>query len=261
MLYPCGIHFLISQLVANAALAVLLYRVGGGTEELTSYTIVLTGITALITMIPCIYFYKKDKTARVIGGLVPEKKKIRLNMGEGVLLLLLGAAFSVFANMLVALFQNVLNAQAYQENMKQIMDGKSYLMLIFWMGIVAPLAEEMVFRWLIYLRLRDYMKMGMAAVISGVFFGVYHMNLVQAVYAGILGIVFAYFLEITGSLWASVLLHMGANIWSLILPEFLLSLPEKYYVSTAMVVYAVLLCVLTVGMSYFKKRTVCRRME
>ena len=40
-------------------------------------------------------------------------------------------------------------------------------MMIFWMGIIAPAAEEMIFRWLIYLRLRDWLKMPVAAVISG----------------------------------------------------------------------------------------------
>ena len=56
-------------------------------------------------------------------------------------------------------------------------------------------------------------------VISGMIFGIYHGNLVQAVYAGILGMVFADFLEISGCLWSSVLLHMGANIWSLVSPD------------------------------------------
>lgn len=91
-------------------------------------------------------------------------------------------------------------------------------------------------------------------------FGVYHMNLTQAVYAGILGVVFAYFLEITGSLWASVLLHMGANIWSLLLPEMLLRMPEEQMIIAAMGIYIVLLCVLGTGSSYFKKRACRRRM-
>ena len=127
----------------------------------------------------------------------------RLSPGEGLLLFLMGLGFSQFANILVGLFQNVLNYQQYQQTMDQITFGKNILTMIFWMGIVAPIAEEVVFRWLIYLRLRDYMRTGAAILISAAFFGIYHMNLIQAVYAGILGAVFAYFLEITGSIWAS----------------------------------------------------------
>ena len=150
---------------------------GYGLEFYQSQTILMTGITALLTMIPCIWFYQKDKSARIVRGLIPEQPGKKLKPGEGILLLLVGASLATFANMLVALLQNVLNVQEYQENMAQITNGKSLFMLIFWMGVIAPLAEEIVFRWLIYLRLRDYTRVATAAVISGVFFGVYHMNL------------------------------------------------------------------------------------
>ena len=41
------------------------------------------------------------------------------------------------------------------------------------------------------------------------------MNLLQGVYATIMGLLFALILEWRGNLFASVFLHMGANIWSL----------------------------------------------
>ena len=90
--------------------------------------------------------------------------------------------------------------------------AKQMWFLILSMGIIAPLAEEIVFRWLIYLRLRDYMRMGAAAVISGLIFGIYHGNLVQAVYASLLGIVFAYILD---DQWMSVE-QCATCIWGLI---------------------------------------------
>ena len=186
---------LISQIVANVGLAVILKGMGGTMDDFNSHTIFLTGITALLTMIPCLYFYKRDVRARVTGGLIPKAGGRRLKAGEGLWLLLIGASLATFANMLVAALQNILPVREYQETMNQITSGKSIWMLVFWMGIVAPVAEEMVFRWLIYFRLRDYMRMGMAMAVSGILFGIYHMNLTQAVYASILGMMFAYFLE------------------------------------------------------------------
>ena len=97
-------------------------------------------------------------------------------------------------------------------------------MMIFWMGIIAPAAEEMIFRWLIYLRLRDWLKMPVAAVISGLIFGIYHGNIVQGIYASILGTAFAWILEMSGNIYSSMLLHMGANIWSLLISEYALDL-------------------------------------
>ena len=259
VVYPCGIHFLISQIVANVGLAVILKGMGGTMDDFNSHTIFLTGITALLTMIPCLYFYKKDVRARVMGGLIPKAGGRRLKAGEGLWLLLIGASLATFANMLVAALQNILPVREYQETMNQITSGKSIWMLVFWMGIVAPVAEEMVFRWLIYFRLRDYMRMGMAMAVSGILFGIYHMNLTQAVYASILGMMFAYFLEITGNLWASVLLHIGANCWSVLMPEILLSIPEKIYVPVVLTIEMILLFGLITGCSYFYKHKVRQR--
>ena len=259
VVYPCGIHFLISQIVANVGLAVILKGMGGTMDDFNSHTIFLTGITALLTMIPCLYFYKKDVRARVMGGLIPKAGGRRLKAGEGLWLLLIGASLATFANMLVAALQNILPVREYQETMNQITSGKSIWMLVFWMGIVAPVAEEMVFRWLIYFRFRDYMRMGMAMAVSGILFGIYHMNLTQAVYASILGMMFAYFLEITGNLWASVLLHIGANCWSVLMPEILLSIPEKIYVPAVLTIEKILLFGLITGCSYFYKHKVRQR--
>lgn len=259
VVYPCGIHFLISQIVANVGLAVILKGMGGTMDDFNSHTIFLTGITALLTMIPCLYFYKRDVRARVTGGLISKAGGRRLKAGEGLWLLLIGASLATFANMLVAALQNILPVREYQETMNQITSGKSIWMLVFWMGIVAPVAEEMVFRWLIYFRLRDYMRMGMAMAVSGILFGIYHMNLTQAVYASILGMMFAYFLEITGNLWASVLLHIGANCWSVLMPEILLRIPKEAYVPAVLAIEAILFAGLLTGISYFKKHMVNQR--
>ena len=241
VIYPCGIHFLISQIVAYSAVNYLLAS-GGTYEDYQSQVLMLTGLTGLLVLIPCAYLYSRDRRARVSGGLLPVKKVRRLSPGEGLLLFLMGLGFSQFANILVGLFQNVLNYQQYQQTMDQITFGKNILTMIFWMGIVAPIAEEAVFRWLIYLRLRDYVRTGAAILISAAFFGIYH-----------LGAVFAYFLEITGSIWASALLHMAANIWSLVFTEAAPWLLERN-LSWILLIYVTLLCIMIAGTAYFQRK-------
>lgn len=81
-----------------------------------------------------------------------------------------------------------------------------------------------VFRWLIYAAERDYTRVATAAI-SGVFL-VFITWILQAVYAGILPVVFTVFPGDLEALWPNVLLHMGANIWSLIL-GLLLQLENK----------------------------------
>ena len=219
-----------------------------------NHAILITGLTGIATMFPSLYFYQKDRRARMIVGLIKPGVTRHLKIGECLRILLMGAGFAQFANMLVNILGSFLNADAYQESMSQMTDGKSLLFLIVCMGIIAPLAEEMIFRWLIYLRLRDYMRAVPAMVISGVFFGIYHGNLVQGVYASILGILFAYFMELTGSLWASVLLHVGANIWSLILPELAGGILKKYPMGI-MLLLLILMAGMYTGTVYFQRQS------
>ena len=200
-------------------------HVGNVQERYYSYTLVITGLTGVLVMFPAVYFYRKDRIGRLIGGLTSVEEQ-RLSIPEMLLLLAAGAGFAQYANVLVAILQNWISS-SYGETMTKITSGKSLFMMIFWMGIIAPVAEEMIFRWLIYLRLRDHFSVLFSAVISAAFFGIYHGNVLQAVYAFVLGGIFAWFLEMGGNKWTSVLMHIGANTWILIFSEYAQTLVEK----------------------------------
>ena len=90
--YPCGIHFLISQIVGYAALW-LIRRSGGGIDEYYEQAIFLTGLTGILSMLPCLWFYSKDRIARRNGGLVLAQKPWKLDLPEMILFLGMGAAF------------------------------------------------------------------------------------------------------------------------------------------------------------------------
>ena len=177
----------------------------------------------------------------------------RLSVPEMLLLLAAGAGFAQYANVLVAILQNWISS-SYGETMTKITSGKSLFMMIFWMGIVAPIAEEMIFRWLIYLRLRDHFSVLFSAVISAAFFGIYHGNVLQAVYAFVLGGIFAWFLEMGGNKWTSVLMHIGANTWILIFSEYAQTLVEKAGAGSLLMIYGVFAATMIVGYQYFARR-------
>lgn len=86
--------------------------------------------------------------------------------------------------------------------------------MIFIVVIWSPFAEELIFRGMIFRTLRKGFSFVPAAVISGVAFGVYHMNWVQGVYAGALGILLAYTYEKTNSLAGCYLFHFMFNLSS-----------------------------------------------
>lgn len=90
--------------------------------------------------------------------------------------------------------------------------GVAFLAGLLIYGVLTPVAEEIVFRGLIYNRMKRYFPVGMSMIVCGVLFGVYHGNLVQAVYGIIMGIAITYCYEKYGSFAAPVLFHSLANL-------------------------------------------------
>lgn len=86
--------------------------------------------------------------------------------------------------------------------------------MLFIVAIWSPLAEELIFRAMIFRTLRKGFSFWPAALISGILFGVYHLNWVQGVYASILGVLLAYTYEKTNSLLGCYLLHFMFNMTS-----------------------------------------------
>ena len=76
--------------------------------------------------------------------------------------------------------------------------------------ICAPVVEELIFRKILLDRLRPFGDMP-AILISGLAFGLFHMNLYQFFYAAALGILFAGVVLKTGKIWHSMLLHAIVN--------------------------------------------------
>lgn len=87
----------------------------------------------------------------------------------------------------------------------------------FIVAIYAPVCEEIVFRGITYESLKKDMSVFKAMIISAVFFGLAHMNFNQAAYALLLGLILVLVREATGSLWATILIHVVFNGWNVIL--------------------------------------------
>lgn len=85
--------------------------------------------------------------------------------------------------------------------------------------VLAPIAEELVYRGFVYQRMRAKGSETMAAVFSALLFGALHFNIVQFFYASVLGILLAHIVYKTGSLTAAAAAHMAANLVSVLWTE------------------------------------------
>ncbi len=113
-------------------------------------------------------------------------------------------------------FSGLKSITGYDAVYESIMN-KPVLMIIILNCAIYPIAEELLFRGLIYrLLLRRRFKMFSAAFISSVLFGLYHGNVVQFVYAFIMGILFSFLLELSGNLVIPVISHIANNVLALI---------------------------------------------
>jgi membrane protease YdiL (CAAX protease family) len=78
-------------------------------------------------------------------------------------------------------------------------------------AIVAPVVEEVLFRGLIFTRLRSVCPGWAAIVISAAVFGACHGEFIWFCYAFFLGVIFALLVEMTGSILPSMVMHLVFN--------------------------------------------------
>lgn len=141
----------------------------------------------------------------------------RILGGRGSLIVLLtvmsAISSSMGLNILLSLTRLVQKSADYQA-VAQRQYGMVFGVGLFLYTVISPLAEEVVFRGVVYNRMRRcFSGMGntVAIVLSGLLFGVYHGNLVQGIYGGCMGILMAYLYERTHAFCIPVLFHASAN--------------------------------------------------
>lgn len=86
-----------------------------------------------------------------------------------------------------------------------------FLVMLFLMGIVGPVCEEVVFRGVVHSGYRLSGTALQAMIFSALLFGFMHMNFNQSIYAFIIGFMLVLLKEATGSMWGSIVYHVVFN--------------------------------------------------
>lgn len=86
--------------------------------------------------------------------------------------------------------------------------------MFFFVGLLAPVCEEIVFRGILYTGFRKNGTPMQAILWTAVLFGLFHMNLNQMVYAAVLGVAFGLLREATGNIWSGIICHISLNSYS-----------------------------------------------
>ncbi len=113
--------------------------------------------------------------------------------------------------------------------------------------IAAPVAEEIIFRGIMYRRLLEYTDKVTAVIFSAAVFGIYHGNLVQGIYALILGVLLCFVYDSCKSLMAPILVHIMCNTAALIMMYF----PVSQYITDRLILNIVVIILELAGMVFF----------
>lgn len=92
---------------------------------------------------------------------------------------------------------------------------------LFLYGFFSPLAEEMIFRGVLFSRLKRYLPVTVSGIASALIFGIYHGNIVQALYGFVAGCLFAWIYHKKGCFAQVVALHGIMNVTGFLLTYFL----------------------------------------
>ncbi len=232
IIYPVFVYFVAINLSMSlfTMLAVFL-----GADPKEQYMSLQTASVA-VTVPFIARYYQKDRNEPTVFWehmeLVIAKKSTVMRALNGILMFLAGAAVGFALNNLLIVSGLEDISQGYQEVNEYLFSGGIFLELLG-ACLLTPFLEELLYRGVVYGRLCDLMILdneektsrgrkrerqsrALAMILSALLFGVIHMNLVQFAYAGLLGILLAWFMEKTGHFYGAFLAHMGANLMAVI---------------------------------------------
>ncbi len=79
-------------------------------------------------------------------------------------------------------------------------------------GILGPIIEELMFRGIIYNELKSKYSNMKSILITTIFFAIIHINIIQILYALIIGFILIFVYEKYNNIKAPIILHMASNI-------------------------------------------------
>lgn len=110
--------------------------------------------------------------------------------------------------------------RVFSNQTQEALLSSQFLLQIAGPGILVPIAEELIFRGLIYRRMRNFFSAGWAVLFSAALFAVYHGNPIQMIFAFPMAAVLAAVMEKSGTLFYPILFHMGANLTAILWNQF-----------------------------------------
>ncbi len=185
-------------------------------EQYIGASAVIEGVAAVITIPIMLFFFHRDRVKEKQMGVIPNRKAPLWKYAAGLLMAL---ALCLGLNNLIAIGNLSKMSEAYEETIGAFYSSPLPVQVIA-LGILAPVCEELVYRGLLFKRLRERGTYLQAALYSAMVFGFAHMNMVQMLYGVFTGMMLAYLYEKYGSVKAPIAAHIAMNLLSVLGTEY-----------------------------------------
>ncbi|MCI9271574.1 MAG: CPBP family intramembrane metalloprotease [Dorea sp.] len=185
-------------------------------EVMLRYTTEIQGAVAFVTIPVMAFLYFKDRKQEKLIGVIPNRKAPAVKY---IFVIILAGVVNIALNNLI-MIGGLSDYSAEYEKTAEAFYSASLGMQILCLGILVPIAEELVFRGLMYRRMREDTGVVMSVIYSAAIFGLIHVNLVQIVYGTAMGVMLAYLCEKYGSLAAPIAAHITVNLVSILATYF-----------------------------------------
>ncbi len=202
-----GIQFLLGLLLARLApVEVLESPITNTVFSVISY---ILAILIIIVLPPRIFKNKLARPSRESLGLrgLPTWTDIGLAPIGYVVSVLLATGLTALFNLMPWFNANESQDLGYSLYMMGFERGLAFVML----AIIAPIAEELIFRGWLYGKLRIKIPKWVAILITSLLFGLIHLQWNVGVTVFCMSIVTCILREITGTIYAGMLVHMLSN--------------------------------------------------
>ncbi|GLC78010.1 lysostaphin resistance A-like protein [Lacrimispora brassicae] len=196
------LHLILPMFFYTAVTTALLLSLNLGALEATA-------LSALLVSPVLYYFYYTDQKRR--GRVFAAGFSLH---GCLAYILIFGGALCVLGNYMVEALGLAEMSVSYKEAECYLYSAAFPIQLLS-SGVLIPFTEEVIFRGLGFVPLREKLPFWLSAALSAALFGLYHGNLPQGVYAFLLGLAVAWLYEVSGTLLAPYLFHVSANVFSL----------------------------------------------
>lgn len=214
--------YLITLVTMTYLVSLVVQHAGGELEALfmaqqATVNAILGGFAMLAGILPLFSDFRREIYYNNKCNYVTEKKKederrqpFYYKFYKCFLTITLAFASSIAINTLFIAFHLTESSESYSQ-VAAHQYGVFFPIGLFLYGIVSPIAEEIVFRGILYNRMKKALPVTGALMLSALLFGLYHGNVVQALYGFLMGMLIAYVYEKCGSFGYAFLFHAIAN--------------------------------------------------